>query len=455
MKKLLLSFFFIFTVLCLVFSCLNENEHIGLENIFGREDNLSKSKTMITKSTYLKGKIILWENAFYTYGNAESKDWVLNVPLESNDTKSAEKIVIYNSPAYLEVVLWRYESSEDLAQKLMFKNHDILKDFTGKVSYLNLKDDSYNELVYEKGILIPLASEAKFGEGPMNQGVCARCHNGLGTPDNPIPLDGPVITPGGGNTGGGNNPPPPPPNGTWVLPNGGAQTPCSALSKQLEDTTLLRVLQNKAKKSSTEEGYSEEKDITKNSVSTFNEPLLKEKGKVSFKVEKGVVGFVHSHTVTQDVKGFYSLADVRAFFALANLTHSEINNEKDIKSYSMYDIYSTLLYDEQIYTMKIDNVELYQDFYKNKNGIRAKIMSDLDNLYKNNNEGFNHLFDGKNFTATEVENQAALNLLSEKILSKIGVRVYKLENLNNKKKRPGWKKLAPSSKGNGEFINPC
>lgn len=205
MKKLLLSFFTFLTVSCLLFSCLNESEQIGLENLFEKENNLSKSKTIINKSSYLKGKIVLWENAFHTYGDSESKDWVLNIPLQGSDTKSVEKIVIYNSPAYLEVVLWRYESNEDLAQKLTFKNHDILKDFTGKVSYLNLKDDSYNELIYEKGILIPLSSEAKFGEGSMNQGVCGRCHNGLGTPDNPIPLDGPVITPGGGN----DNPLPP------------------------------------------------------------------------------------------------------------------------------------------------------------------------------------------------------------------------------------------------------
>lgn len=161
---------------------------------------------------------------------------------------------------------------------------------------------------------------------------------------------------------------------------------------------------------------------------------------------------MHSHTLSEFTRGFYSLEDVKVFLYLANLVYESIKNER-IKTFTLYDLYSILIYGNQIYSMKIDNLSLYKKFHENENNIKIRMMNRLDIMYKNPDIHFNYFKD--NYYSFPDENKEALNKLASKILSHIGVRIYKLENYDKKNKTPRWRKLLTKENGTGLFVNPC
>lgn len=230
-------------------------------------------------------------------------------------------------------------------------------------------------------------------------------------------------------------------------------TPCHSLSVQIE-TQLERIkkIEKIANKSNREEGYREARDVQKKLPPVFFEPTHQEKGTIRFKVNVGTVGFVHSHTLSESTRGFYSLEDVKVFLYLVDLVYKNIENEI-IKSFTIYDLYSILIYGNQIYSMKIDNLSLYKKFHENENNLKINMIYRLDVLYKNPDIHFNYFKD--NYYSFPDENKEALNKLASKILSHIGVRIYKLENYDKRNKEPRWRKLLSDENGNGIFVNPC
>ncbi|WP_333661739.1 hypothetical protein [Chishuiella changwenlii] len=228
---------------------------------------------------------------------------------------------------------------------------------------------------------------------------------------------------------------------------------CHSLSIQL-DTQLdkIKSLERIANRSNTEEGYMEARDIKVLKPCVFIDPINQLRQSISFKISVGTVGFAHSHTLSGTTRGFYSDADVKVFLQLAYLTYENIKKER-IKTYSLYDLYSILIYGNQIYSMKIDNISLYKKFHENENNIKIRMMNRLDIMYRNADVHFNFFKD--NTYSFPDENKDALNELGSKVLSKIGVRIYRLENYDKKNKIPRWRKLLTNENGNGIFVNPC
>lgn len=228
---------------------------------------------------------------------------------------------------------------------------------------------------------------------------------------------------------------------------------CRSLSIQIE-TQLERIkkIEKIANKSNREEGYREARDVKKELPPVFFEPTYQEKGTIKFKINVGTVGFVHSHTLSDLTRGFYSLNDVKIFLYLVDLAYESIKNEK-IKTFTIYDLYSILIYGNQIYSMKVDNLSLYKKFHENENNLKTNMIYRLDELYKNPDIHFNYFKD--NYYSFPDENKEALNKLASKILSHIGIRIYKLENYDKRNKEPRWRKLLSDENGNGLFVNPC
>lgn len=232
-----------------------------------------------------------------------------------------------------------------------------------------------------------------------------------------------------------------------------APSACRSLDIQL-DTQLdsIKKIQKIANISRKEEGYREARDLKKDLPSVFFYPKAQEKSKISFRINLGTVGFLHSHTLNNQTRGFYSLADVKVFLYLLDITYKGLNEEQ-IKTYTMYDLYSTLIYGNQIYTMRIEDLADYKKFYHNENNLKVKVIKKLNEMYKNPNVHFN--FFKNDFISDPDENLEALNYLSINILSKIGIKIYILKDYDRRNKDPKWKMLYPSKVGNGFIVNPC
>lgn len=228
---------------------------------------------------------------------------------------------------------------------------------------------------------------------------------------------------------------------------------CHSLKLQLEtQLDSIKKIQKIASISTSEEGYREARSIKNNQRIVFFKPTRQKKGNISFRINLGTVGFVHSHTLSDRTRGFYSFEDVKIFLLLSELTYNGIN-AGNLKSFTMYDLYSTLIYGNQIYSMKIDDLDLYKKFYNNEKNIKIKMNYQLNKMYQSPHIHFN--FFKSDYKSDPDENQEALNALASRVLSKIGIRIYRLENYDKKNKEPRWRKLLPSPIGNGLFVNPC